>query len=77
MVDETDLWTPETGKTPVVVISKAGSAFVPLTGAPAVAELGSGWYKVVADPSDVSSLPVVFLATAAGCAQSDQVIYEI
>ena len=75
MVDATDLWTPETGLTPSAFISKSGGAFVPLTGAPAVSEIGFGWYKVTASTTDTDYYYLIFLATAAGCAQADQAFY--
>ena len=75
MVDESDLWTPETGLTPVAYISKGGGVFVGITGTPAVTEIGYGWYKVTAPGVDTNYNNVVFLALAAGCAQADQAFY--
>lgn len=77
MVDETDVWTPETGKTPAVVISKDHAAFAGLTGSPAVSEIGSGWYGVTVPAADMDADAIVLLATAAGCAQADQAIYPV
>jgi len=75
LVDATDFATPETGISPTVEISKAGAAFASLTGSPVVSEIANGWYKVTVAASDMNATAVILKATAAGCAQTDEVFY--
>jgi hypothetical protein len=79
LVDETDKWTEETGKTPTVTIAQmntgaTSASFVALAGAPTVYEQGSGWYFVTASGPDMNYDIVVLKAEASGCKQADQVI---
>lgn len=70
MVDATDHITGKTGLAPAVTLSKNGAAF----GAPsgAVAEIGSGWYKVAGHAGDSDTLgPLVLHATATGADPTD------
>jgi hypothetical protein len=75
MVDSLDFATPETGKTPVVTISKDGAAFGALTGTPAVTEIGNGWYYVDVPASDMNIDAGILKAIVAGCAQTDFAFY--
>jgi hypothetical protein len=75
MVDSLDFATPETGKSPAVTLSKDGAGFAALTGPPAVAEIGNGWYYVDAPAADINIDAGVLKATAAGCAQTDFAFY--
>lgn len=54
MVSSTDHFTPVTGITPVVAISKAGAAFGAAAGT--VTEIANGWYKIVYTTVDVGIL---------------------
>ena len=71
MRDATDFETPETGITVTVTASLNGAAFAALTGAPAVTEIASGWYKIVVPASDAAAT-VLLHATGAGCAPTDE-----
>lgn len=65
MVDETDGYTPETGLSPTVVISKNGGSFASPAGS--VSEIGNGFYKVAANATDSNTLGILALyATATG-----------
>jgi hypothetical protein len=74
LVDATDGYTPETGKSPAVTISKDGAAFGGLTGSPAVTEIGNGWYVVTVPAADMASL-VILHAEAAGCRNADECLW--
>ena len=76
MRDATDFETPETGITVTVTASLNGAAFAALTGAPAVTEIASGWYKIVVPASDAVAT-VLLHATGAGCAPTDErIVFE-
>ena len=75
MVDSMDFATPETSKTVTVVLSQDGAAFASLTGAPAVTEVGSGWYYIDVPAVDLNISGGVLKATATGCAQTDFAFY--
>jgi hypothetical protein len=65
MKDSADHYTPKTGLTPTVTISKNGAAF----GAPAgaVTELSGGVYQVAGNATDTNTLGILWLhATSAG-----------
>lgn len=75
MLDGNDHLTGITGRTPVVVISKNGGAFV--TPAGAVSELGDGWYQVAGNATDTNTIgPLVLHATATGADPCDEV-YQV
>lgn len=76
LCDATDYATPEPGigiGTITIEISKDGAAFVGI--ANAVAETGSGWYRVKVDAADMNWDKAIMKATASGVAQCDEIYY--
>src|SRR5262245_49142318 len=70
MVDSADHITGKTGLTVAVTISKAGAAFGAAAGA--VAEIGSGWYKVSFTTADTNTAgDLACHATATGADPTD------
>lgn len=69
MALSSDHFSPATGKTVVVTVSKNGSAFAnPSAGATNATEIGSGFYYVDLSTTDTATLgPIVVLGTAASC----------
>lgn len=69
MVLSSDHFSPATGKTVAVTISKNGGAFAnPSAGATNATEIGSGWYFVDLSTTDTDTLgPLVVKGTAASC----------
>lgn len=72
MVDATDFATPETGAAVVEKISKDGGAFTDCTNADV--EVSNGWYKILLTAAEMNADEIVFMGTAAGCAQCDRVL---
>lgn len=71
MVLSSDHITGATGKTPTVTILKTGAGSF-ATPAGSVSELGSGWYQVAANPTDLNTLgPLLLHATATACDPRD------
>lgn len=65
MVDSADHIAAKTGLTPTVTISKNGAAFA--TPAGAVAEIGSGWYRIAGNATDSNTIGSLLIhATATG-----------
>jgi len=75
MVKISDYATPLVGASPIVSISKNGSAFTGLSGSPPVYEIGYGWYYVNVSAADMNTTVVILRAIATGGAQTDRVIY--
>ena len=71
MVSEVDQYTPVTGLSPTVLISKNGGSFTSPAGA--VTEISNGWYKVAGNATDTNTLgPLVLHATGTGAAPYDE-----
>lgn len=67
MVLDTDYVTAATGKSPTVVISKAGGGFAAI--ANSVSQVGNGWYKFTLTTTETNTEgALVISATATGCA---------
>jgi hypothetical protein len=64
MVDSTDHIAGKAGLSPTVTISKNGAAF----GAPAgaIAEIGSGWYRIAGNATDSNTVGSLLVHAAAG-----------
>ena len=61
---QTDHFTPKTGVTPTVQLSKAGTNFAAAAGV--VSEIGSGWYRIGLTAVDTNTEgDLAFIATAA------------
>lgn len=72
MRDDTDFFTPETGKSPDCEISKNAGAFASTTNS--ASEISDGWYTVTLTTTETNTVgPLIFKATSAGCAQMDEV----
>ena len=70
LISEVDHITGLTGASPVVQISKCGTAFAAPDGA--ISEIGNGWYQVAGNAGDTSLLgPLVLHATANGADPTD------
>lgn len=73
---QTDHFTPKTGVTPTVQISKAGANFV--TAAGIVSEISNGWYRIgltIADTNTEGDLAFIATAASADVANwTDQVV---
>jgi hypothetical protein len=72
MVDATDFATPETGAAVTETISKDGGAFNACTNNDV--EVSNGWYKITLTAAEMNADEIVFMGTAAGCAQCDRII---
>jgi hypothetical protein len=75
LVQSSDHITGLTGATPTVTISKAGGAFAAPSGA--VAEIGSGWYKVAGNATDTATLGPLALHATATSGDPCDALYEV
>lgn len=75
MVDATDGFTPETGLTPVVTLSKAGGAFAAAAGA--VTEISSGWYQVAGNAADTGTDGALILKATGVGSRDAYVVNEV
>lgn len=75
MISSVDHISPALGLTPVVTLSKNGSAFSASAGA--VQEIGNGWYKVVPNIADFSTIGPLLLHATAGGADPQDVVHEV
>jgi hypothetical protein len=73
LVDEYDFATPQTGKSPIVQISRDGGAFS--DAGSGASEIAEGWYRVDLAGSETEADVLVLKATAGGCAQADEAFY--
>lgn len=74
MTDSADHLTGKTGLTVTVTLSKNGGSFASAAGA--VAEIGSGWYRVAGNATDTNTLGHLLLhATATGADVTDMMYY--
>jgi hypothetical protein len=67
LVQSGDHITPATGLTPTVTISQDGGAFASLNGGSSIAEVGSGWYRLNLDATDMDAASI-FINIADGAA---------
>lgn len=72
MVDETDGYTPETGKTITAERSLDGAAFAAC--ANSATEVSAGWYKINLDATDTNGNMVVLKFTSTGCRAAEFII---